>query len=153
MPTRRQWMTTEAVKVAALLAATGLLPDTALAAWNAGAFDARSVVDAMKALGRAAPVASGDITLTAPDIAENGASVPVSLSTRLPGVKQMALLVEKNPNILVAVFDLGDGMEPDISTRIKMAESSNVVAVAVMGDGRVLFAQRDVKVTLGGCAA
>ena len=152
MQTRRHWMT-ESAKVVALMAAAGLLPDTAMAAWNSAAFEARSVADALKALGRGAPVASAEVTLTAPDIAENGANVSISMSTRLPGVQQMALLVEKNPNILVAVFDLADGMEPDIGTRVKMAESSNVLAVVILKDGRVLFSQRDVKVTLGGCAA
>ena len=91
------------------------------------------------------------MTLTGPDIAENGAVVPVGCACNLPGVKRLALLVEKNPNTLAAVFDVTDALEPNFSTRVKMGQSSNVFAVAMLGDGKVLYAQKEIKVTLGGC--
>jgi sulfur-oxidizing protein SoxY len=150
MQTRREMMATSA-KVAALLASVGMLPTAAQAAWSQAAFDAKSMADAVKALGGAAPAASKDVTITGPDIAENGAVVPVGCATALPGVKRMLLLVEKNPNVLASVFDVGDAVEANFNTRVKMGQSSNVMAVAVMGDGKVLFAQKEIKVTLGGC--
>jgi sulfur-oxidizing protein SoxY len=137
--------------VAGLLAAAGLLPSTARAAWPQAAFDAKNLADAVKALGGSAPVESKDVTLTGPDIAENGAVVPVGCACNLPGLKRLALLVEKNPNTLAAVFDVTDALEPNFATRVKMGQSSNVYAVAMMGDGKVLFAQKEIKVTLGGC--
>jgi sulfur-oxidizing protein SoxY len=137
--------------VAALLAGAGLLPTAAHAAWSQAAFEAKSLADAVKALGGAAPAESKDVTLTAPDIAENGAVVPLACACALPGVKRLLLLVEKNPNTLSALFEVSDAVEPNFATRVKMGQSSNVFAVAMMGDGRVLFAQKEVKVTLGGC--
>jgi sulfur-oxidizing protein SoxY len=136
--------------VAGLLAAAGLLPSTAHA-WPQAAFEAKNLADAVKALGGSAPVESKDVTLTGPDIAENGAVVPVGCACNLPGLKRLALLVEKNPNTLAAVFDVTDALEPNFATRVKMGQSSNVYAVAMMGDGKVLFAQKEIKVTLGGC--
>jgi sulfur-oxidizing protein SoxY len=137
--------------VAGLLAAGGLLPTGARAAWPQAAFEAKNMADAIKALGGSAPVESKDVTLTGPDIAENGAVVPLGCACTLPGVKRLALLVEKNPNTLAAVFDVTDALEPNFSTRVKMGQSSNVFAVAMLSDGKVLFAQKEIKVTLGGC--
>jgi len=150
MPTRRETLQHSAV-VAGLLAAAGFFPRMALAAWNTTAFDAKSVADVMKAFGASAPAESKDVTLTAPDIAENGAVVPMGVATTLPGVKHMLILVEKNPSTLVAKFDVGDSVEPNFLTRAKMGQSSDVYAVAVMGDGKSYFAKKEVKVTLGGC--
>jgi sulfur-oxidizing protein SoxY len=150
MPTRRETLQHSAV-VAGLLAAAGLFPRMALAAWNTTAFDAKSVADVMKAFGASAPAESKDVTLTAPDIAENGAVVPMGVATTLAGVKHMLILVEKNPSTLVAKFDVGDSVEPNFLTRAKMGQSSDVYAVAVMGDGKSYFAKKEVKVTLGGC--
>ena len=150
MQTRREVLARSA-SVAALLAGAGLLPQAAQAAWNQAAFEAKSVADALKALGAGAPVESKDVTLTGPDIAENGAVVPVGCATALPGVKRMLLMVEKNPAVLSAVFDVSDAVEANFNTRVKMGQSSNVFAVALMGDGKVLFAQKEIKVTLGGC--
>jgi len=138
-------------QVAGLLAAAGLLPTAARAAWPQAAFEAKTLADAVKALGGSPPVESKDVTLTGPDIAENGAVVPVGCACNLPGVKRLALLVEKNPNTLAAVFDVTDALEPNFSTRVKMGQSSNVFAVAMLGDGKVLYAQKEIKVTLGGC--
>ncbi len=153
MQTRRQ-MLSHSAKAATMLAAAGLLPGLVhaqAAAPNAAAFAAKNMAELMKALGAGTPVESKDVTVSGPDIAENGAVVPIGASTALPGVKRMLLLVEKNPSILAAIFDVTDSIEANISTRVKMGQSSNVYAVAIMADGKVLFAQKEVKVTLGGC--
>ncbi len=153
MHTRRQVLSHSAT-VAAMLAATGMLPGRAhaqAAAYNTSAFEAKNMADLMKALGAGAPAESKDVTVTGPDIAENGAVVPIGAATTLPGVKRMLILIEKNPAILSAMFDVSDAVEANFSTRVKMGQSSNVYAVAMMNDGKVLFAQKEVKVTLGGC--
>ena len=150
---RRDMLQTSA-RLAGLLAAAGLLPATARAqasAWDKVAFEAKSLADVAKALGGQAPALNAGVTLTGPDIAENGAVVPVACATTLTGVKRLAILVEKNPNALAAVFDVSDAVEPNFNTRVKMGQSSNVYAVAFMSDGRVLYAQKEIKVTLGGC--
>jgi sulfur-oxidizing protein SoxY len=150
MTTRRDMLTTSA-QLAGLLATAGLLPTAAQAAWTAAAFEAKNMAEAAKALGGGAPTESKDVTITGPDIAENGAVVPVGCSTSLPGVKRMALMVEKNPSALAAVFDVSDAVDANFNTRVKMGQSSNVFAVAIMADGRVLYAAKEIKVTLGGC--
>jgi sulfur-oxidizing protein SoxY len=150
MTTRREMLGTSA-QVAALLASAGLLPTTAQAAWSQAAFEAKTLADAAKALGGSAPVESKDVTITGPDIAENGAVVPVGCSTTLAGAKRLLLLVEKNPNVLAAVFDVSDAVDASFNTRVKMGQSSNVYAVAMMADGKVLYAGKEIKVTLGGC--
>ena len=139
------------VKVAALLASAGLLPTAAQAAWSQAAFDAKTMAESLKALGAGAPTESKDVAITGPDIAENGAVVPVGVSTTAAGAKRLLVLVEKNPSVLSAVFDVSDAVDANFATRVKMGQSSNVFAVAMMGDGRVLFAQKEIKVTLGGC--
>ncbi len=150
MTTRRDMLTTSA-QVAALMAGAGLLPTAAQAAWTQAAFDAKTLAEAVKALGGGAPAESKDVTITGPDIAENGAVVPVGCASGLAGVKRLALLVEKNPSALAAVFDVTDAVDASISTRVKMGQSSNVFAVAMMADGKVLYAAKEIKVTLGGC--
>ena len=153
MQTRRD-IVTHSGKVAALLASVGMLPSLShaqAAAYNSAAFDAKTIADLMKSLGAGTPAESKDVTVTGPDIAENGAVVPVGATTALPGVKRMLLLVEKNPSVLTALFDVTDAVDTNFSTRVKMGQSSNVYAVAMMNDGKVLFAQKEVKVTLGGC--
>lgn len=150
MQTRRETLKQSAL-VAGLLASTGLFPQYAHAAFNKSAFDAKTLADAYKALGVAAPAASTAVNIQAPDIAENGAVVPVGASTTLPGVKQLLILVEKNPTVLIAAFNMTDAVDANIATRAKMGQSSDVYAVAVMNDGKVLFAKKEVKVTLGGC--
>jgi sulfur-oxidizing protein SoxY len=149
MQTRRETLK-QSVVVAGVLASTGLLPNYALA-YNKGAFEARSVADAIKAFGAGAPTESKDVTITGPDIAENGAVVPLGLATTLPDVKHMLILVEKNPSALVAKFDVSEGVEPNFSILAKMGQSSDVYAVAITADGKALFAKKEVKVTLGGC--
>lgn len=147
----RREMLARSATVAGLMAAAGLWPAAAQAAWNQAAFDAKNMGDLMKALGAGAPVESKDVTVTGPDIAENGAVVPVGASSALPGVKRLLILIEKNPSMLAADFSVTDAVEASFKTRVKMGQSSNVIAVAMMADGKVLFAQKEVKVTLGGC--
>ena len=139
--------------VACTLFGCGLLPAIAVAQppWNAAAFDATTVDAVLKALGASAPVASSDVVLTAPDVADNGVAVPMSVSTELAGAERLALLIEKNPTVLIAEFDVTPSVDAHMSLRVKMMESSNVIAVAFMSDGRVLYSIKDVKVTLGGC--
>lgn len=149
MQTRRETLKHSAA-VAGLLATTGLFPQYAWA-YNKGAFEAKSVADTVKALGGSAPVESKDVTIGGPDIAENGAVVPLTASTTLAGVKQMLILVEKNPAALVALFNVTDSVDANFATRSKMGQSSDVYAVALMADGKALFAKKEVKVTLGGC--
>ena len=149
MQTRRKTLKQSAL-VAGLLAGTGLFPHYALA-YNKNAFEAKSIADAVKALGAGAPAESKDVTIGGPDIAENGAVVPLTVSTTLTGVKHLLILVEKNPSVLVAQFNTNDGVEASFATRSKMGQSSDVYAVAIMNDGRALFAKKEVKVTLGGC--
>jgi sulfur-oxidizing protein SoxY len=151
MKTNRRDMLAQSAALMGLLATAGLLPQAAHAAWTQAAFEAKSMADVVKSLGGGTAAESKDITLTGPDIAENGAVVPVGCSTSLPGVKRMAILVEKNPSVLAAVFDVTDAVDASFSTRVKMGQSSNVYAVAMMADGKVLFSTKEIKVTLGGC--
>ncbi|GAB1391047.1 MAG: hypothetical protein AMXMBFR78_14980 [Rubrivivax sp.] len=150
MQNRRQMLQRSAA-LAGALAGLGLLPPAAQAAWNSAAFDAKNMSDLVKALGVSAPTESKDVSITGPDIAENGAVVPVGCASTLAGVKHLLILVEKNPNMLAAIFDVSDSVEPSLNTRVKMGQSSNVMAVAITADNKVLFAQKEIKVTLGGC--
>lgn len=127
-----------------------LAPRLAFAAWNKAAFETKSLADAYKALGVELPIASGDIQINASDIAENGAVVPVEAISKIPNTTQISFLVDKNPTTLTAQFDLGPDMLPEISTRLKMAETSNIIAL-VKADGKFYTAAKEVKVTLGGC--
>ncbi len=149
MQTRRS-MLQRSLAVAGLLATTGLFPELAHA-YNNAAFQAKTVQDAIKALGGSAPVESKDVTISGPDIAENGAVVPLGVKTTLAGVTKLLILVEKNPSTLVAVFNTSDAVEADFATRAKMGQSSDVYAVAMTADGKAFFAKKEVKVTLGGC--
>jgi len=140
--------------LAGLMLSLGLMPGVSraqAAGFNRAAFDAKNLADVLKAIGVGTPAESKDISLQAPDIAENGAVVPLGASTALAGVKRILLLVEKNPNTLAAAFDLSDGIDSNVATRVKMGQTSNVYAVAITADNKVLFAQKEVKVTLGGC--
>ena len=119
-------------------------------AWNKAAFESKTLDETVKALGGAAAAQSGDIAITAPDIAENGAVVPVAVSSKIPNTQAIYVLVEKNPNSLAAGFTVPAGTEPAVSTRIKMGQTSNVHAV-VKADNKFFVATKEVKVTLGGC--
>jgi len=125
-------------------------PGAWAADWNKAAFDTKSLADAVKAMGGVNPVESKDIVITSPDIAENGAVVPFTIASKVPKTESMALLVEKNPNILAANFAIPDGTEPWVNTRVKMGQTSNVIAL-VKADGKFYYASKEVKVTLGGC--
>ena len=135
------------------LVLAGVLKPTAVYAadWNKAAFEAKDTAGALKGIGAGSPADSKDLLLKVPDIAENGAVVPLTAGTALPGVKQILILVEKNPSALIAVFNVTDSVEANFATRAKMGQSSDVYAVAIMADGKVLFAKKEVKVTLGGC--
>ena len=148
--TNRRETLKHSLAVAGLLASTGLFPIQARA-WTKAAFDAKNVAEAVKAFGGGAPTESKDVTITGPDIAENGAVVPLVVATTLSGVKYLLLLVEKNPAALVAKFDVTDAVDANFSTRAKMGQSSDVYAVAITNDGKALYAKKEVKVTLGGC--
>ena len=149
MQTRRQHIQHSAV-VASLLAGTGLFPQFAHAAFNKAAFDAKNIDETLKALGASAPANSADVQLTAPDIAENGAVVPVGVVSTLAGVEAIAILVEKNPNPLAASFVLPAGTEPSVQTRVKMGQTSDVYALVKAG-GKFFIAKKEIKVTIGGC--
>lgn len=139
--------------VLGLMAAAGLITaEEALAqqAWNKAAFEGKSVGDVVKALGGSGTAASGDIMITAPDIAENGAVVPVGVASKIPNTQAVYILVDKNPNALAAGFTIPAGTDPNVSTRIKMGQTSNVHAV-VKADNKFYVASKEVKVTLGGC--
>ena len=137
--------------VAAGAVGSGTLLSAPAHAFTKAAFDAKSVADAVKGFGGGALAESKDVTITGPDIAENGAVVPLGVSTTLAGVKHLLLLVEKNPSALVAMFNVNPAVEPSFSTRAKMGQSSDVYAVAVTNDGKAFYAKKEVKVTLGGC--
>jgi sulfur-oxidizing protein SoxY len=138
--------------VLALAAAAGLLrPDEAFAqAWNKASFDTKNFADTVKALGGGASAESGEIQITAPDIAENGAVVPISVESRLAKTQTIAIMIEKNPNTLSANFEIPAGTDPFVTTRVKMAETSNIYAL-VRADGKYFHAVKEIKVTIGGC--
>jgi len=132
--------------------AAGLMASGAAraATWNKAGFSAKSVAEVMKSLGATGAAESRDIIITAPDIAENGAVVPIAVSSKLPGTQQISILAEKNPFPLAATFDISGGSEGYVSARIKMGQTSDVWAV-VKADGRFYTAKKEVKITVGGC--
>ncbi len=148
---KRRDLLARSARLAALMAGAGLLPPLAQAAYNTAAFEAKTLADLARMLGGQAPTESKEVSVSGPDIAENGAVVPIGVSTTLAGAQRLMLLVEKNPSVLSAMFYVSDSVDANFSTRVKMGQSSNVYALAMMGDGRLLFAQKEVKVTLGGC--
>jgi len=138
--------------VLALATAAGLLrPGEAFAQqWNKAAFETKSVADTLKALGSSGSTESAQIQITAPDIAENGAVVPLTIESGIARTQTIAILIEKNPNTLSANFEIPEGTDPFVTTRVKMAETSNIYAV-VRADGKYFHAVKEIKVTLGGC--
>jgi sulfur-oxidizing protein SoxY len=136
----------------ALLAAAGMLrPEAVLAAdWNEKAFEAKNLKDAFDALGAGIRIESADIVMTAPEIAENGAVVPIGAVSRLPGTESIAILIAKNPTALAANFDIPSGTEPAVSTRVKLAQTSDVL-VLVKAQGKYYVTKKEIKVTIGGC--
>ena len=135
----------------AVFSAGWLRPILLLAAeWNKAAFDAKALADAMKSIGAVSVIDSDQIQLKAPEIAENGAIVPVEISSRIPATQTIYIIADKNPQPMVAIFEIAAGMEPFISTRIKMSETSRV-RVLVKAGGKFYAASQEVKVTIGGC--
>jgi sulfur-oxidizing protein SoxY len=136
--------------VFAALVSCGLLTaQQAHAAVEGAAFEAKTMSDAMKMLGGTA-ADSKDVSITSPDIAENGAVVPVAVTSKLPKTQEIYILVEKNPAPLTASFTIPEGTEAFVSTRVKMGQSTNVFAI-VKADGKLYQAVKETKVTLGGC--
>ncbi|MCK9352644.1 MAG: thiosulfate oxidation carrier protein SoxY [Gallionella sp.] len=136
----------------ALFGSLGLLHSgVALAEWNKAAFSAKSMDEALNALGVIVPENNAaSIQLTVPEIAENGSVVPVTVSSTLPNVEQISILVDKNPNVLAANFTIPSGTEGLVTTRVKMGKTANVVAL-VKADGKFYRVAKEVKVTAGGC--
>jgi len=120
--------------------------------WNKAAFDARALADALKGIGATATEASDKIEFKAPEIAENGAIVPLEIASEIPATQAIYILVDKNPQPLTAIFEFANGAEAFVATRIKMKESSRVRILAKAG-GKFYATMREVKVTIGGCGA
>ena len=136
--------------VAVALSAGLLTPQAVLAAWPKSAFSAKTVDDALSGLGVKTTATSGDIQIKAPDIAENGAVVPVTVKTSIKGVSSIAILASKNNSPLIANFNLKGSAKGMVATRIKMQKTSAIIAVVKAG-GKAYSARKDVKVTIGGC--
>ncbi|MBI5898917.1 MAG: thiosulfate oxidation carrier protein SoxY [Rhodocyclales bacterium] len=137
--------------LSALIMAGVLKPTAAYAAdWNKAAFEAKDTPAALKGLGAASAAESKDLVLKVPDIAENGAVVPVDVISNIPNTTSIAILVDKNPTALSAQFSFANGALPEVSARIKMGQTSLVKAVAKAGD-KFYIAQKECKVTVGGC--
>ena len=120
------------------------------ATWNKAGFESKAVADVQKSLGAGSLTESKDITITAPDIAENGAIVPVAVTSKIPNTQSITIIAEKNPFPLAASFEISGGGEGYVSTRLKMGQTSNVRAI-VKADGKFYTAVKEVKVTVGGC--
>ena len=135
-----------------LAASAGLMPTVATAqtAWNKAAFESKTMADAVKAMGGSGATESKEVTLSAPEIAENGNVVRLGAQSAMVGTTWLGLIVEKNPAALTAGFDIYPGTDANMSTNVKMGQSSNVYALAKVGD-KFFYAVKEVKVTLGGC--
>ncbi len=118
--------------------------------YNPAVFQTKSIADTLKAMGVSSTSESKDVSIVSPDIAENGAVVPVGVKSNLPKTEFIALLVEKNPNALAGAYTLLEGAEAEVNMRIKMGQSSDVFAL-VKADGKFYMTRKEIKVTLGGC--
>ncbi len=147
--TRRSALGAAAAALGAL--ALGLLrPLTAWAAWNQAAFDTKDVFQAIKLVGAGNAEPSPDIVINAPEIAENGAQVPIEIQSNVPGTETIYIFADKNVQPYVGNFTFTNGAEPYIATRIKMGETCDL-RVVVRAGGKFYVATREVKVTIGGC--
>lgn len=133
-----------------MLVAAGLIKPGSALARDPKVFEAKSMDDALAALGAGKPEVSDQVQIVAPDIAENGAVVPVGVNSALPGTESVSIMVEKNPNMVAANFAFPEGTMGEVQTRIKMGQTSDVYAV-VKADGKYYMAKKEIKVTLGGC--
>ena len=127
-----------------------IIPLRAFAAWNKEAFGSKTAADALKSLGAAGSAESRDIAIEAPQIAENGAVVPIEITSNVPHTRSIAVVIEKNPFPLAAKFDFGDGAMPYVKVNVKVGESS-FVRVVVEAGGKFYAASKEIKVTIGGC--
>lgn len=114
------------------------------------AFKQKGDADAIKSLYGKAAEASDKVKLDAPEIAENGAVVPIAVATTLTGVTSISFLVSENPNALAAFYVIPEGTVPAVANRLKMAKTCNVIAIVEAG-GKLYSATKEVKVTVGGC--
>ena len=134
----------------ATLVSLGIVTQSqAQAAVDQASFQVKTLEDALKAIG-GTPATSDQVSVVSPDIAENGAVVPVGAASKLPNTTEMYLIVEKNPTPLSCGFMIPAGTAADVQTRLKMGQSTNVIAV-VKADGKLFSATKETKVTLGGC--
>jgi sulfur-oxidizing protein SoxY len=137
--------------LAAALAAGLLKPERAFAAsWNKDAFASKSSTDALNKLGVSGGENSSAITIDAPQIAENGAVVPIEITSNVGGTTRIAVLIDKNPFPLAGTFDFMEGAVPFVKINVKMGQSSEVRVVATAG-GKHYVATKEIKVTIGGC--
>jgi len=140
-----------AASAAGVAAGAGLLvPGSVLAEWNTAAFGAKDINEAMTAIAGGAGEASGDIKIKAPDIAENGAVVPVTVTSSIAGTESISIFAANNATPLTSSYTMGEGAEGYVSIRIKMGKTADVVALVKAG-GKVYSAKKEVKVTIGGC--
>jgi sulfur-oxidizing protein SoxY len=151
----RRTMLKSAVALAALgFGAGGSLTGAYAAAdakaWPGDAFKQKSEADALKSLYGKSGTPSDKVNLDAPEIAENGAVVPIAITSTLPNVTGIAILVLENPNTLAAAYKIPAGTEASVASRLKMAKTSKVMAI-VESDGKLFTATKEVKVTVGGC--
>ena len=143
---------TLAGSVIAVAASAGLLiPRTVLAAWPKTAFEAKTVNDAMNGLfGSTTTDSSDKLKLNAPEIAEVAVEVRITVEAEMDNVEAISIIVEKNPAPLTSHFEFAPGTEGYVSTRVKMAQTSDVIVVAKAG-GKLYSVKKEVKVTVGGC--
>jgi sulfur-oxidizing protein SoxY len=136
----------------ATVGAAGLLRsvETWAATWNKSGFGSKVVTEVLSSLGATGASESKEIVITAPEIAENGAVVPVAVFSKIPNTQQISIVAEKNPFPLAATFEVAGGGEGYVSTRLKMGQTSDVWAVVKAG-GRYYVAKKEVKITVGGC--
>jgi sulfur-oxidizing protein SoxY len=134
-----------------LALAAGLVPGPARAAWPQKAFEEHDEKKAMQLLAEGGAVTMAHVTVTAPQLAENGAVVPVSIESDLPNVVAMSLFAEDNPFPLNSQYELRPGALPYLSTRLRLAKSQNVMGVVKTADGKLYGGKALVKVTIGGC--
>ena len=120
------------------------------AVWNKTGFESKTTADALKTLGVSGATANREIQITAPEIAENGAQVPVTVTSKIPNTQSISIVVDKNPFPLSCTFEFSNGAESFISTRLKMGQTSNVIAL-IKADGKFFTATKEIKVTIGGC--
>jgi len=131
-------------------AAAFLKPWEALAAWNKEAFGAKTAQDALRSIGVSGAAPTKEVLIEAPEIAENGAVVPIEITSNIPGTTSIAVIADKNPFPLVAQFRFHEGAVPFVKLNIKMGETSEVRAIAQAG-GKSYVATKEIKVTIGGC--